>query len=480
MAGLGWLDNLSFSREGRPLPEVLRFRFKLIPLIAALLGAVARNAAAEPAAAEKVVAYVGGALIDGTGGPLKSGMVIVTRDERIEAVVAAEGFSPPSGAEIVNVKNRFILPGLINSHEHLATPPHRKFAEAMMRRDLFGGITAVRCMGDDVRALAELARGSRLHEIPGPDIYYAALFAGPEFFKDPRLVASTRGATPGKAPWMQAIDEQTDLAAAVTLARGAGASAIKIYANLSGSLVKRIVEEAHRQGIQAWSHGMVFPATPQEVIDAGPDTVSHVGYLAYQAVEQRPSRYEDREKFPIDPGPFTDGNNAIMNALFGQMREKRIILDATNYVFHTIERMRARNPKNAPPPPYCSSHLAELLTSQAHRNGVLISVGTDSFSESSDPYPAVQGEMEILVRKCGMSPMEGIRSATLVSAMSMRQEGEMGTVEPGKLANLIFLSANPLQDIAAMRKVTLTVKRGVRYPRSRYRPITRAEVEGRR
>jgi hypothetical protein len=103
----------------------------------------------------------------------------------------------------------------------------------MMRRDLFGGVTAVRCMGDDARALAELARAARLHEIPGPDIYYAALFAGPEFFKDPRIAASTQGTAPGKTPWMQAIDDQTDLATAVTLARGTGAIAIKIYANLS-------------------------------------------------------------------------------------------------------------------------------------------------------------------------------------------------------------------------------------------------------
>lgn len=448
-------------------------------LSAAVLLTGENNAMAEPAATEKVLVYTGGALIDGTGAALKSDMVIVTRGERIIEVAAATGFVSPPGAEIVRVHNRYILPGLINSHEHLATPPDRKSAEAIMRRDLYGGVTAVRCMGDDLRALAELTRAARLHEIPGPDIYYAALFAGPEFFKDPRIAASTQGASAGKTPWMQAIDEQTDLATAVTLARGTGAIAIKIYANLSALLVKRIVEEAHRQGIQAWSHGMVFPATPQEVIDAGPDTVSHIGYLAYQAVDPRPSRYEDREKFLIDPAPFADGNNAIMNRLFAQMRDKRIVLDATNYVFHTIERMRARNPKNAPPPPYCSSRLAEILTSQAHRNGVLISAGTDSFSEPSDPYPAVQGEMDILVRKCGMSPMEAIQSATRISAMSMRQETEMGTIEPGKLANLVFLSANPLDDISAMRKITLTVKRGVPYPRNRYRPLTK-EIERRR
>ena len=430
------------------------------------------------AKADKIVIYSGAALIDGTGAPLRADVAVVTRGERIVEIVPAAECKPPSGAEVISVKGRYLLPGLINSHEHLATPPNRKFAEAMMRRDLYGGVTAVRCMGDDLRALADLARAARVGEIPGPDISYAALFAGPDFFDDPRVVASAQGATSGKTPWMQAIDETTDLANAVTLARGTGAIAIKIYANLSGALVRKIVEEAHRQGMQAWAHGMVFPASPQEVIDAGPDVISHVGYLCYHAMDERPARYQEREKFPLDPTRFALGDNGVMAGLFDAIRKKGIILDATNFVFHTIERMRARNPQNAPPPPYCSSELAERLSAQAHRSGVLISAGTDSFSEADDPYPAVQAEMEILVRKVGMTPLEAIRSATLISAMSMRQEKEMGTIEAGKLANLVFLSSNPLEDIAALRKVTLTVKRGVRYPRSRYRPLTKAEVGG--
>jgi imidazolonepropionase-like amidohydrolase len=90
----------------------------------------------------------------------------------------------------------------------------------------------------------------------------------------------------------------------------------------------------------------------------------------------------------------------------------------------------------------------------------------------------LQGEIEILVRKVGLTPMEAIRSATLISAMSMGQQNEMGTLEPGKLANIAFLSANPLEDIGAVRQVVLTVKRGVRYPRKNYAPVTKAEVEG--
>jgi len=333
-------------------------------------------------------------------------------------------------------------------------------------------------MGDDLRALADLARASRVLEIAGPDLYYAALFAGRNFMDDPRIIASCQGAKVGETPWIRAIDQKTDLANAVTLAKGTGAIAIKIYANLPAGLVAKIVAEAHRQGMQAWAHSMVFPATPREVIDSKPDCVSHIGYFGYQAMDKRPQKYQDREKFPIDPAPFANGDNKIMSSLFTAMKERKIILDATNYVYETIEQMRARDPQHAPPPPFCSSKLAELLTAQAYKHGVLISAGTDSFAPWEEPYSALQGEIEILVRKVGMTPMDAIRSATLVGAMSMGQQSEMGTLEPGKLANIVFLSANPLQDIGAVRQVVLTVKRGAQYPRKNYTPVTKAELEG--
>ncbi|MFL6596062.1 MAG: amidohydrolase family protein [Chthoniobacterales bacterium] len=428
---------------------------------------------------DTVITYTGCAVIDGSGGPLRRDMAIITRGERIEAIVPAADLQPPARAEVVDVKGKFALPGFINSHEHLATPPDRRFAEAMMRRDIYSGVTAVRAMGDDIRAVAEYARASRVGEIAGPDIYYAALFAGPDFLQDPRLLASSQGFKPGTAPWMQAIDDQTDLATAVTLAKGTSAVAIKIYANLSAALVAKIAAEAHRQGMLVWAHGMVFPATPQEVIDAKPDTMSHTGYLAYHALEKRPKRYQERESFPIDPAPFQNGDNKVMAALFDQMRDRGIILDATNYVFETIERMRAQTPDNAPPPPYCSSRLAELLCAQAYKHHVAISAGTDSFAPADDPYSALQSEMEILVHKVGMTPMDAIRSATIISATSAGQQKEMGTLEPGKLANIVFLSADPLQDISAVRNVELTVKRGVRFPRKDYRPVSKEEVEGR-
>ncbi|MBS0331431.1 MAG: amidohydrolase family protein, partial [Proteobacteria bacterium] len=181
-------------------------------------------------------------------------MSVLVEGERIKAVAADSELPPPVGARIVDLTGKFLAPGLIDSHEHLATPPDRRRALANMRRDLFGGVTAIRDMADDLRSVAELARESLAGEVPGPDIYYAAVMAGPSFFVDPRTHAISLGVQPGHSPWAQAIDETTDVRTAVTLAKGTSATAVKIYANLPADLVKKIADEAHRQGMAVWTH----------------------------------------------------------------------------------------------------------------------------------------------------------------------------------------------------------------------------------
>ncbi|MEO8000732.1 MAG: amidohydrolase family protein, partial [Arenimonas sp.] len=153
------------------------------------------------------------------------------------------------------------------------------------------------------------------------------------------------------------------------------------------------------------------------------------------------------------------------NDVFAEMKKRGTILDATLYVYASIERMRKELPEGQRPPIYCSAALAGRMTKSAHDAGVEISAGTDSPSPVDDPYPAVQGEMELLVQQAGMSPIQALRSATLISARSMGRESEMGTIEIGKLANLVFLNADPTNDISATRKIVLTVKRGKEFSR---------------
>jgi imidazolonepropionase-like amidohydrolase len=430
-------------------------------------------AGAKAEAKAEITVYQGATMIDGTGAAARRNVTIVVEGDRIKAVSdAGAAGTVPSGAKRVDAKGLFVLPGLIDSHVHLATPPNRRRAEAILRRQLYSGITAVRDMADDLRSIGELARGARVGELAAPDIYYAALMAGPSFFSDPRTIAVAQGATPGEVPWMQAITPQTDMRLAVAIARGTYATGVKIYANLPGDLVEKITGEAHRQSIPVWAHGMVFPATPKEVVEADVDVISHVCYLAYQVSAKRPGSYAER--IPVDLTPFAKGDNEEIGALFRGMRERGTILDATLRIY--VEEEKRVKVARAGDPPRCPSDLAARLTRQAYREGVMISSGTDGATAWDDPYPALHEELELLADRVGMSKIDVIRAATSVAAKTIGREAEMGTIAPGKLANLVFVEKDPLADIGNLRSVAFTVKRGKPYRRDDYKPLTAEEL----
>ena len=437
-------------------------------LVGAVLLTATPAVAIKPA---KLTVYRGAELIDGTGAAAKPDMAIVVGGGEIRAVVpdsAAGDYS--QGANVVDVRGLYAIPGLIDSHVHIATSPNRRYAEALLRRDVYGGVTAVRDMAGDARLLADLSRGALLGEIPAPDIYFAALMAGPEFFKDPRTADATRGSVAGAVPWMRAITPATDLRLAVAEAHGTGATAIKIYADLPGDLVRNITEESHRQNMLVWAHAAVFPASPLEVIDAGVDVVSHSCLLAYQASEHMPPAYHNRP--PVEENKFAVGN-PLLEGLFADMKRRGTILDATLYVYDVMWKE-----PNAQPPPYCKLALAEKIAADAHQAGVLISAGTDAPGDWRNPWPSLDEELSLLVHHAGFSAMDAIVAATNVGAMTVGKAKEMGTIAPGKLADIVFLARNPLSEIDNVKSVVMTVKRGVLYRRSDYRPITKDEAMG--
>jgi imidazolonepropionase-like amidohydrolase len=413
-------------------------------------------------APKRLTLFRGAVLIDGNGGVARPNMSILVEGDRIKAVMPDAEVARYTG-DIVDASRLYVLPGLIDTHEHLATSPDRNWAEAQMKRDLYGGITAVRDMAGDVRALGELSRASLLGEIAGPDIYYAALMAGPSFFDDPRTIAAAQGAKPGATAWMQAVDDRTDMALAVARARGTGATGLKIYANLSGDMVRKITEEAHRQGFPVWAHSQVSPAIPADVVAARPDVISHICAFGWQASARRPQSYRDR--VPVDPAPFAKGDNAGMAALFREMKRKGIVMDATLRVYVEGDKRAAETGK----PSYCPADIAYRLTNQAWREGVMISAGTDGMTDAKDAYSALHEELELLSDKAGLPPMDVIRAATSIAARTIAQEKEMGSVEPGKLANLVFVAKDPLLDVSNLRSVVFTVKRGTVYRREDYK-----------
>lgn len=435
-------------------------------VLVGLMGlAVASTAAAEP------VLYRNATLIDGTGTPGRPGMSVLVDGERIVQVKPTADLAAPAGARVVDLTGKFLLPGLIDSHEHLATPPNRVQAEASLRRDLYGGVTAIRDMADDLRSVAELARASRKGEIPAPDIHYAALMAGPSFFADPRTLAVSYGFTPGTTPWMQSIEATTDLREAVTLARGTSATAIKIYANLPPDLVSKISAEAHRQGLRVWAHTAVYPTTPAEVVAARPDVMSHACSLGHQ-VTGTPQTYQSRT--PMDPAPFLKADNPVVALLLTQMKDQGIILDATTSIYAHIEAEAAKNPKARKP--LCTGAMSDALVRQAWKAGVEISTGTDWVAPYDDPWPTLHHELAALA-KLGMPPAQVIRAATLTGARAAGQGDDTGSIQAGKLANLIVVGRDPTADIANLKTLELTVKRGREYRRADFKPLTKAEME---
>jgi imidazolonepropionase-like amidohydrolase len=121
-------------------------------------------------------------VIDGITDHIKSHYTIIIRSNRIEAIGPAKDITIPDSVIVFYYPGKYVIPGLIDSHVHLATDPtkedNRIRAEEDLKEMLLSGITSVRDMAGDTRALASLSRDAGLDEIISPDVYYAALMAG--------------------------------------------------------------------------------------------------------------------------------------------------------------------------------------------------------------------------------------------------------------------------------------------------------------
>jgi imidazolonepropionase-like amidohydrolase len=437
----------------------------------------ATEPATDKAPPSSLTLFQGATLIDGTGAPPRPNMDILVEGERILRVMPDSELEPTlrAKAKVIDLRGKFLMPGMIDAHVHLATPPNRRQAEAILRRDLYGGVTAVRDMADDLRPVAELTRASLVGEIPAPDIYYAALMAGPDFFTDERAGQVSVGGTPGHVPWMQAITKDTDLPLAVARAQGTWATAIKLYAGLPADLAARITTEAHRQGLLVWAHATPYPAKPSDMVAAGVDAISHACLLIREPDAHVPGWNEPHA--PVDLKRFRHGDNPALARLFKEMVRRGTILDATLWAYSSDTAGSTTMPPL--PPGSCDDKVGGAITGQAYRAGVAIDAGTDFTGDWTDPWPDLFHELATMATKAGMPNDAILQSATLISARAAGQQRDMGSIEPGKLANMVVLARNPLADLKNLESVLMTVKRGRVYARSAFVPLTKDDITDR-
>jgi imidazolonepropionase-like amidohydrolase len=399
---------------------------------ASVLGCTGQRPAPDPSAPDLVLANV--TVIDGLGHAAAPGRTIEVRAGRITAVRPAAAGDRSSLA----VAGSFVTPGLIDSHVHY-DPLHPDAVRAGLDSLIRSGITTVRemaCCAADYASFAAVWDTTRL-----PRMYWSAFWGGPAFMRDDPRIKDYAGR--GRVPWLLAVTDTTDLDAAMQGAVSARATGIKIYSDLSADLVRRIASTAHRHGLRVWSHSTVFPTRPSEVVAADVDVISHAALFVWEGAATPPKHYDGPHRFnpfgPPEPWDAVEPRDPRIVRVLEVMRRRGIILDPTVAVMK--EAVGA-----------IGMRWTVALTKLAHEMAIPIAAGTDGVS--------LFDELETLVDSVGFTPLEALTSATSIGARAIGVAGELGTVQVGKIADLVIHRSDPSEDIRRLRGPSQVFKNG--------------------
>ena len=382
--------------------------------------------------------------------------VIVIEGNKIADILPSSEYIPHDTVQALNMTGKYVTPGLIDAHVHFATDPtaeRRDNAEKVLEEMLHSGVTAVRDMAGDARALSSLSRDALVGDIMAPNVYYSALMAGSEFFTDPRTIATAQGGKSGAMPYMKAITDSSNLTLEVAQAIGTGAAGIKLYANLTLQQMANIVREANRQHIPVWSHAALMPTKPSQVINSGVISISHASMLVYEIFSHKdeiPKSWTEVNAHKKNPTFWDEEFKQLdLGRLFKQMRESNVVLDATLSLKAFFENKDAF---------HWRYEMSKRIIQAAKEAGVKVAAGCDT-----DQATFVQHEMKLLVQECEFTPMEAIVAATRHSAQATGILETEGSIEVGKMANLLLLNSNPTEAIENIDEVCFVIKHGKLY-----------------
>jgi imidazolonepropionase-like amidohydrolase len=398
-------------------------------------------------------------IIDGTGNEPARDWALAVEGRRIAWMGPSDDAPSFNPEDVVDAGGRTLLPGLINCHTHLCNDGAADFFGQVINdsvpiatlRGLVGakasldaGVTTVRDCGAANGVIIELAKAIDLRIVAGPRIKAAG-----------RVITMTGGHC---YFFGREVDGRDDVRKATRAEIKGGADFIKVMATggvltpgvdprqtaLQPDELDACVQEAHNAGKRTACHA-IGNAGIKNALRAGVDSIEHGFYLDDEAIE-----------LALKTGAFMVPTLVAVNAVIDHGLEGGI----ASWV---VEKAKAE-----------AGHHVESFKA-AVRSGMKIAAGTDA-GTPFNPHGDISVELAIMV-ELGLTPMEAIVSATRGAAENLDTLHEIGTLEVGKLADLIVVDGDPLDDIYALRRPQLVAKDGIIYRNELATPGTRPMVE---
>jgi imidazolonepropionase-like amidohydrolase len=418
-----------------------------------------------------VLAHV--TVIDVTGGAPRPDMTVVIRGDRISQVEEAGKIVVPPGARVVDAAGKFLIPGLWDMHVH------------WYNRDTFtlftaNGVTGIRQMfgnSDLLRWRQDIAKGS----LPGPRMLVASpIIDGPQPVWPSSIV----------------VRNEEEGRKAVRNVKQWGADFVKVYSLLPRDAYFAIADEAKRQGLTFVGH-VPSSLSPAEVSDAGQKSIEHLTGTMIdcsdkeaelrKAIVQGRARTARARAEAIALETYNDRKAAELFARFAKnetwqcptltvlrssaflgdenfRRDQRLRFIPPQIKERWSLRIANRNEENYANAKKVFQKQLEIVGAM-RKAGVQLLAGTDTGNPFCFPGFSLHEELALLVI-AGLTPVEALRSATLNPARFLGLEKTLGTIEQGKLADLVLLDANPLEDVRNTQRINAVVSSGRLFDRN--------------
>ncbi len=399
-------------------------------------------------------AITGATLVDGTGAAPVADSVVVVKGDRIVAVGPSSKVKVPKGATVVDGRGKWLIPGLWDMHAHFQQVEWGPIY-------LAAGVTTVRDCANEFEFITSVRDAIDAGRGLGPRL----LLAGIVDSDGPMAIGIDR------------INTMEDVPKVVSRYKKAGFRQIKIYSSVKPELVPVIAAEAHRQGLTVTGHipqGM----TALQGIEAGMDQINHLHFVLDEVIPVR-KFFQMPTDEAVKAAQAIDFSTPEVQKVVKELVARKTVVDPTvalrEWIGHpksvplsTYEPGAAKVPKalegpmnGAGMPDDRAKVMAVLLDKMVEFVGVLYKAGVPIVAGTDQTVPghSLHREIELYV-KGGLTPMQALQTATLVPARVMGLEKETGTIEAGKIADLVLLDADPLADISNTRKISRVVARG--------------------